>query len=64
METGKIERRSGLNWDSFINEYVKPNKPVILTDASKNWGANSLFSPQYFKENFPEKTATINGVKY
>src|SRR5688572_22453688 len=64
METGKIERRSGLNWNQFIEQYVIPNKPVILTDAASKWKAHGLFTPEYFKENFPEKTASINGVKY
>ena len=64
MEQGAIERRSGLSWDSFIEEYVRPNKPVILTDAAAQWGAHKLFSPAYFKEKFPGKTATINGIKY
>ena len=64
METGNIERRSGLSWDTFLNEYVRPNKPVILTDASKDWKAKGLFSPEYFKTNFPDKTASIGGVRY
>jgi histone arginine demethylase JMJD6 len=64
IETGAIERRSGLNWDQFVEEYVRPNKPVILTDAAAQWEANKLFSPQFFKDNFPDKTATIKGKKY
>ena len=64
MSTGAIERRSGLSWDQFLNEYVRPNKPVILTDASTTWKAHELFNPDYFKTTFPEKTASINGVSY
>ncbi len=64
METGAIERRSGLNWDQFIDQYVKPNKPVILTDAANKWEARKLFTPQFFKENYPEREATINGRQY
>jgi len=64
METGAIERRSGLNWDQFIDQYVKPNKPVIITDAADKWKAKSLFTPQYFKENYPDRQATINGRQY
>lgn len=64
METGAIERRSGLNWDQFVEQYVKPNKPVIITDAAATWKAHELFSPEYFKKNYPEKTAGINGKRY
>ena len=64
METGAIERRSGLNWDQFIREYVKPNKPVILTDAAEQWEARKLFTPQFFKENYPDRQATVNGRQY
>ncbi len=64
METGNIERRLGLNWDQFIKEYVAPNKPVILTDAAANWKAHGLFNPDFFKKNYPNKTASINGKRY
>ena len=59
-----IERRSGLGWDDFITQYVKPNKPVILTDAAIGWKAHEIFNPEYFKQHFPQKTATIGGKKY
>jgi len=64
MESGAIERRSGLDWDSFIEEYVKPNKPVILTDAARGWKAHEYFNPEFFREKFPMKTASIDGKKY
>lgn len=64
METGSIERRSGLNWDQFVEQYVVTNKPVIITDAAATWKAHELFTPEYFKTNFPEKTAGIGGKRY
>ncbi len=63
-KTGAIERRSGLGWDDFIEQYVKPNKPVILTDAAAGWEAHQKFTPEFFKSAFPQKTATIHEVKY
>jgi histone arginine demethylase JMJD6 len=62
--SGTIERRSGLDWDSFLEEYVKPNKPVILTDASVGWQAHQIFNPGFFRDKFPSKTATINDREY
>ncbi len=65
METkNTIERRSGLSAKQFMQEYVIPNKPVILTDQAKDWDALKLFTPEFFKKNFPEKTGSIKDVKY
>lgn len=61
---GKIDRRTGLSHKEFMNEYVIPNRPVILTDASKGWEAHKVFKPEFFKTNFPEKMATIKGTQY
>lgn len=59
-----IERRSGLSYVNFINEYVKPNVPVILMDAAKNWKAMNSFTPEFFKKNYGYKEASIQGKKY
>ncbi|HEX5001904.1 MAG TPA: cupin-like domain-containing protein [Bacteroidia bacterium] len=64
MSDQKIERRSGIGWNEFINEYVKTNTPVILTDAAAGWQAHKLFNPDYFKKNYPEKTASISDKRY
>ena len=63
-ETGKIERRSGLGWEQFVEEYVATNKPVILTDAAAKWKAHEVFSPEYFKKNFAEKSAGIGEKRF
>ena len=34
-----IDRRSDLSIEDFIREYETPNIPVIISDATKNWGA-------------------------
>lgn len=59
-----IERRSGLSFKMFMDEYIFPNRPVILTDASKDWKAYQFFTPDFFKKNFPEKKASIKGKEY
>ncbi|EGC32552.1 hypothetical protein DICPUDRAFT_17195, partial [Dictyostelium purpureum] len=40
-EGDTIERRSGLTAEEFTNEYLIPNKPVILQDATKDWLARN-----------------------
>jgi histone arginine demethylase JMJD6 len=59
-----IDRRANLTSNEFLNEYIIPNKPVILTDAAREWKVHSLFTPEYFKTNFPGKTASLKGKQY
>jgi hypothetical protein len=42
----EVPRRSGLTVNEFIEEYVKPNKPVILTDVVTQWPAVQLLHHQ------------------
>ncbi|MEO5572602.1 MAG: cupin-like domain-containing protein [Bacteroidia bacterium] len=59
-----IDRRSDLSYVDFVNEYIRLNKPVLLTNASKNWKAHEYFTPEFFKRNFPDKVAGIKGKQY
>lgn len=59
-----VDKRSGLSWNEFYREYVVPNKPVVLTDAASDWSAHSVFTPEFFSSNFPDKKATIKGKEY
>jgi len=47
-----IPRRAGLTEVSFIEEYLKPNQPVIVTDALPSWKAMNAWSPKYLAERF------------
>jgi hypothetical protein len=60
----QVDKRSGLTWSEFYNDYVIPNKPVVITDAASEWKALELFNPDFFLTTFPDKTATIKGVTY
>ena len=46
----QIDRRAGLSRDQFDREYLRPLRPVILTDAISHWRALGRWSPQFFKE--------------
>ena len=59
-----IDKRSDLTYKEFVNEYLIPNKPVLLTNASKEWMAHELFTPEFFKKNFPDKVAGLAGKQY
>ena len=48
----QIDRRAGLSRDQFEREYLRPLRPVILTDAISHWRALERWSPQFFKEEY------------
>jgi histone arginine demethylase JMJD6 len=59
-----VDRRTNLSHEEFINEYVKKSRPVVLTDAAKDWKAMKKFTPAWFKENYSHINKNINGTIY
>jgi histone arginine demethylase JMJD6 len=61
-ETGalSVERVSGMDYDTFVREHLIPRRPVILTDATREWKALSRWTPQFFKEKYGAKEVTIS----
>ena len=37
LEVENIDRRSGLSLEAFVEEYERPNRPVIITDVVPKW---------------------------
>lgn len=58
-----IERRANLPYDEFVAEYFKPRRPVIITDAVKQWKALT-WTPQMFRERFGDRVVTIEDKDY
>lgn len=48
-ETDQVERIERPNRDAFYNNYVLPNKPVVISEAINEWEALSSWSIDYFK---------------
>jgi cupin-like protein len=48
----QIDRRSNLSYETFIREYVKKKRPVIITDAAKDWPALKTWNMGYFKDRY------------
>ncbi|MEH2405969.1 cupin-like domain-containing protein [Nostoc sp.] len=44
-----VERRSNLSYNEFIKEYASISKPVILTDAMKDWTATKKWTFDFLK---------------
>lgn len=58
-----VDKRSNLSRKEFINEYVIPSKPVVITDATRDWKAIGKYTPDFFKTNYGHIEKEIGGVK-
>jgi hypothetical protein len=47
-----VERRNNLSYDEFIREYASAGKPVIITDAMKDWKASKTWNWDFFKSKY------------
>jgi len=48
----EIERRDRLSYEEFAENYLYPLKPVIVTDALREWKALGRWTPEFFKREF------------
>ena len=62
MDSTPIERRSGLTRLQFLQEYLIPRKPVVLTDAFDGQALLDTWTLDYFKERFG--TLLVNPIAY
>lgn len=63
-ETSWVDRRSGLDPAEFIARYRDPRKPVILTDAARDWPLYSRASPDYFRTHHGHQRVRVKGRDY
>lgn len=56
---GKIERKSSISREYFLENYYSQNKPVIITNAMHNWQALQLWNPGYLKEKYGQAMVQI-----
>lgn len=56
----EIERREKLSYEVFAREYLYANKPVVITDALREWKALKRWSPEFFKKEFGQMKFTLN----
>jgi histone arginine demethylase JMJD6 len=58
-----IERRNRLSYAEFANDFLKPHVPVVISGAFPGWKALQ-WTPEYFRQRFPDHPLTIHGQKY
>jgi hypothetical protein len=48
----RVEKRSGVSRDEFLERYAIGCRPVVLTDVARDWPAMQRWSPAYLKAHF------------
>ncbi|WP_316820040.1 cupin-like domain-containing protein [Pedobacter gandavensis] len=59
-----IDRRKDLSYKEFIEKYQKPGIPVILENATQAWKSNLIFTPDFFREKFGDRTTWFSNKQY
>jgi hypothetical protein len=59
-----VERRAGLSVSEFIENYRKPRRPVILTDAARDWPVYGRGTPDFFRSHYGEHKVRVRGRDY
>jgi Cupin-like domain len=57
-----IDRREKLSRREFVREYLKPLRPVIVTDAIRDWPALGKWRPEFFRDHYGSLTARVGGA--
>lgn len=61
---GSIDRRDHLSYPEFAREYLFANRPVVITDALKDWAAIGKWTPEFFKQKYGNLKWDLNGGSY
>ena len=56
-----IDRRATLSVREFRRDYLLPRRPVVVTDATRDWPALKVFTPEFFRQNFADTRVQIRG---
>jgi histone arginine demethylase JMJD6 len=64
MAVAAVEKVGDISYGEFMERFYNPGVPVVFRNASKVWKANGLFTPDWFKENFGDRTTEKNGNIY
>jgi len=59
-----VDKRANLNRESFANEYLSPQKPVVFTDLTKNWTGLSKWTTDFFKNQYGHLQVPVTTPNY
>lgn len=55
----QVERISALSRETFVHQYLKPHRPVILTDVVSKWPAFQRWSLEYLQAEFADHRVLV-----
>lgn len=56
---GVVERRKNISVEEFWSRYARPGVPVLLEGLAEEWPARSLWTFDFFKQNYGSKDVTV-----
>lgn len=59
--TATIDRRSRLSYEEFVEHYLMPERPVIITDGLAAWPALTKWTPAFFRDVHGDKVVRVQG---
>ena len=59
-----VEKKENISYQEFIEEHLIKRVPVVFKNATAVWKSNSIFTPEFFRENFHDHFAYPEGVEY
>eukprot|EP00802_Teleaulax_amphioxeia_P005967 Tamp_05971.p1 GENE.Tamp_05971~~Tamp_05971.p1 ORF type:complete len:538 (+),score=107.72 Tamp_05971:33-1616(+) len=63
LDRCNIDRRSNLSVEDFVQEYEKPNRPVIITDVVTKWPAMHKWSPEFLQSRYAGVKFAVGAVE-
>src|SRR5579859_525753 len=54
-----IREAEGLPYEDYLRDYVRKNRPVVVRNSTRDWPALRKWTPQFFKENFPDRMVAV-----
>ena len=64
MQLKQVDRRSGLSKKEFLNEYLRPSLPVVLTDMTEDWPALNKWTFDFFKTQYGDIKVPVYSGNY
>ncbi|KEQ30497.1 cupin-like domain-containing protein [Pedobacter antarcticus] len=55
----EIQRKGSITYQEFMEEHHNPGIPVIFTNATEAWKAKKLFTPDWFRTNYPDRESDV-----
>ncbi len=56
-----VEKKYGMTYSEFAENHLYKNYPVVIGDACKDWEAKNKFTPEFFKQNYGERSVKVGG---